>query len=1109
VRGLDIAVHDPMAASYAGCPRESVAPHLELDIPQEVPLHHDIALHSSRLRRRAAAGMGPVPRSWPARFLGLAAAAFALACVLVSPARALDIVPGFVVDNAVPGPAFDLPVCIKFLPDGRLLVLEKAGRLWVVKNGVRHPVPMWSATNEVLSNDDRGALGLEVDPGFATNHYLYLLYTVDPDSDGVDTNDEAFGRLVRYRVSASDSNALDLSTRTVLLGRDWAHGPLVASSTHTIGSLQFAPDGSLLVSVGEGAQFNTADAGGHDPNGFLPGRTDPAEDIGAFRSQYLGSLCGKLLRLNPADGHGYPSNPFWDGDPTSVRSRVWAYGLRNPYRITIRPGTGSTNPAAGNPGAIYIGDVGWGDTEELDIADGPGRNFAWPCYEGAAPRNDYQAASPPIAGCGTFGTPANPSLPTLPVARWDHGDPAASVPPGAIGRTSIGGAFYTGNQYPAAYRGRYFHGEFTFGWIKVATMDSTNHVVSLATFADFAGGPVDIEADPVSGDIFYVSIYGNEVRRIRYTGGSGGNTPPVANASADPVVGVAPMQVAFSSAGSSDVDGDPLAFVWNFGDGAGSTSPNPTHLYATAGTYDAVLAVTDTTGASDTTAVQVVVSESFGFPTTGVLDDFNRADGPVGGAWAGGAIEFTISDSTLAPVPPGGSAVWDGAVFGPDQEARVTITSVTGFGERALMLKVQGLSGSDGHIEVRYDPDLQQVHVNTFAPGQGWQARGGPWPIALAAGDRLGARARANGLVELFVNGSRLATTSVGNWPFASSGGRVGLTIAGGSGLRLDDFGGGSAVLAFNTPPAAGIDSPVDSTFFVTGETIALMGHGSDAEQPATTLAYRWDVDLHHNVHVHPGVVIIPDSTGSFVAENHEDGSGVWLQIRFAVTDAGGLADTARVSIFPEVDLSPTFPWVQGGVINTTDPAVLHFWVSNLGRMPAPRSRWRLTAEGAGTLAEGDTLVPALDSVLVTCTVAPVLAAGPHVLRVTADTLSTVVETAEGNNGRSGTVIVGTGTTGVFAAPARLRLSGAFPNPAIGAVSWSLELPRAARLDWSVHDVAGREVWREPGGMRDAGRWVLRWGGSTDSGRPVPAGVYLVRVRVDGTEFTRRFAILR
>ena len=86
-----------------------------------------------------------------------------------------------------------------------------------------------------------------------------------------------------------------------------------------------------------GAAFTDVDAGGEYPSMFLPGRIDPGEDIGAVRAQYIGSLTGKILRLDPATGHGLPSNPFWDGNPTSVRSRIWVYGLRNPYRFTLRP----------------------------------------------------------------------------------------------------------------------------------------------------------------------------------------------------------------------------------------------------------------------------------------------------------------------------------------------------------------------------------------------------------------------------------------------------------------------------------------------------------------------------------------------------------------------------------------------------------------------------------------------------------------------------------------------------------------------------------------------------------------------------------------------------
>src|SRR4030095_15289535 len=91
-----------------------------------------------------------------------------------------------------------------------------------------------------------------------------------------------------------------------------------------------------------------------------PSRTDPNEDIGAFRAQDLNSLDGKILRVDPATGLALPTNPFYDGNPSSNRSRVWEYGLRNPFRITRRPGTGSTNPFLGGPRPLLLRGVGVG-----------------------------------------------------------------------------------------------------------------------------------------------------------------------------------------------------------------------------------------------------------------------------------------------------------------------------------------------------------------------------------------------------------------------------------------------------------------------------------------------------------------------------------------------------------------------------------------------------------------------------------------------------------------------------------------------------------------------------------------------------------------------------
>jgi glucose/arabinose dehydrogenase len=298
---------------------------------------------------------------------GRAAAVLAAACacvgVLSAPARAIQLPPGFT-DQVLPF-TFDVPTCLAFLPDGRLLVAEKGGIVYVVQGSTRHA--LWVREDEILNADDRGLISIAVDPHFTQNRYLYFLYSVDPDSDGIelDNYDDAFGRLTRYQLSATDPNLVDYSTRTILIGDTWSNGLPSPAGSHPVAGMDWGRDGSLLVGCGDGAHFETVDPGGLDPNAFGPGRTDPLEDIGAFRSLDLESLNGKILRIDPATGHGYPSNPFYDGNDASIQSRIWAYGLRNPFRFTVRPGTGSTDPTAGNPGTLYIGNVGWATWEEM------------------------------------------------------------------------------------------------------------------------------------------------------------------------------------------------------------------------------------------------------------------------------------------------------------------------------------------------------------------------------------------------------------------------------------------------------------------------------------------------------------------------------------------------------------------------------------------------------------------------------------------------------------------------------------------------------------------------------------------------------------------------
>src|SRR6185436_15461697 len=242
------------------------------------------------VRRLASGSLGPTLPSRGAmnqaalRPLSIAAFVTFLLCL---PAAALAqgvLPPGFEQEDAVPGEAFTWPTAMAFIDDERFLVAEQDGIVWIVNHGVRHPAPVIDLTADVLNDlySDRGLLGLAVDPHFKTNRYVYVMYTADPDSNDVDSENAGFGRLVRYQMSATDSNAIDPSTRTILFGRVWSEGSASGSITHTVGALRFARDGSLLVSIGDGAHYEEMDPGGLDPNLFLAGRTAPSEDIGAF-----------------------------------------------------------------------------------------------------------------------------------------------------------------------------------------------------------------------------------------------------------------------------------------------------------------------------------------------------------------------------------------------------------------------------------------------------------------------------------------------------------------------------------------------------------------------------------------------------------------------------------------------------------------------------------------------------------------------------------------------------------------------------------------------------------------------------------------------------------
>jgi glucose/arabinose dehydrogenase len=303
---------------------------------------------------------------------------------------------------------FQFPVGLRFNSDGnRMFVWEKAGKVFVCNwsssenRYIRQNTPVVDITEEVGNFNDMAFLGFALDPNFSSNGLIYCMYVVDQHhllhfgtpqyNPNTTWNFHAtIGRITRYQTEINGNGELVInpSTRTILLGQTASTGIPILYDSHGVGDMEFGSDGTLLISCGDAASYSNTDVGANSSDSYNAealqlGIITAAEDVGAFRSQMLTSYCGKILRIDPVTGNGITSNPFYDqAAPGSVKSKIWALGLRNPYRFSIKPNTGSLSPESGDPGTLYISDVGWITYEELNVCDKPGQNFGWPIYEG-------------------------------------------------------------------------------------------------------------------------------------------------------------------------------------------------------------------------------------------------------------------------------------------------------------------------------------------------------------------------------------------------------------------------------------------------------------------------------------------------------------------------------------------------------------------------------------------------------------------------------------------------------------------------------------------------------------------------------------------------------
>ena len=301
-------------------------------------------------------------------------------------------------------------VGLAFAPDGRLFVWQKNGVVRVIKNGVMLPTPFIDLSAKVNTFDDRGFWGFAFDPDFVNNGFVYMTYTYE-NAGNPNSTDGAHVPFGAGHCQYGQPRRRASATETTIMGSVGtppcsAHPPdadciPADGGSHTLGSVVFAEDGTMFVGVGDGS----------------------IGDHLALRAQSLDSPNGKILRINK-DGTAPVDNPYYDGT-NSVRSKVWLYGVRNPFGFAQQPGTDR----------IVFGDVGWNTWEEVNIGL-KGANYGWPCYEGNSPQPTFQDDPTCVALPGTAHR--------RPFHTYDH----------SVGGAAIGGPFYKRDRVPAGVSGQ-------------------------------------------------------------------------------------------------------------------------------------------------------------------------------------------------------------------------------------------------------------------------------------------------------------------------------------------------------------------------------------------------------------------------------------------------------------------------------------------------------------------------------------------------------------------------------------------------------------------------------------------------------------------------------
>ena len=508
----------------------------------------------------------------------------------------------------------DEPTELTVLDNGKVLFAERKGLLKSYNPTTKKTKVI--ADLNVYSKFEYGLMGLNIDPNFKQNKWLYLYYAPSVAIAGADTA----SRLSRF-VYDDAKDTLVMSTEKIML-----RVPVKRTECcHTGGSIDWDAQGNLFLSTGDDTNPFTSD-------GFAPidGRAGRAGWDARATSSNTNDLRGKILRITPkADGtYSIPAGNLFPVEAASTngnktRPEIYVMGNRNPYRISVDKHTGflywgEVGPDAGENSAKY----GPRGHDEVNQARQAGY-YGWPLFvaDNRAYRDrDFTKDSTGV----TFDpmkpindSPHNTGLRELPPAQkafiyYPYADsPEFGAIVGKGGRNAMGGPVFYGEdfeatsnvKFPSYYQGKFFAYDWMRDWINIVTMKPNGDFVKMERFLPNTKFSHPMDMQFAKDGSLYVLEYGqnwfaqNDDARLIRLEFNAGNRKPVVAIQANRNAGSVPSKINFSSEGTMDYDGDALTYEWTFAKGAAKSNlPNPSFTFTKAGIYHPTLKVTDAAG---------------------------------------------------------------------------------------------------------------------------------------------------------------------------------------------------------------------------------------------------------------------------------------------------------------------------------------------------------------------------------------------------------------------------------------------------------------------------------------------------------------------------------